>query len=170
MRSVEQPFCRELGLELFKRQREVARALRHHAVGIELVNAVALIDGNIARHDDLHAVFRTKAQVLCAAAEHHALDARIGILEREIAVSRGIAFEIRQFAADAQMRERGLTLKHPLDVIRDITDTVNGILRFTKDFHDSSFPSFQPFRLFTPLQEKSQTKVWLLAFVTARFS
>ena len=124
VRIVEEPLRCESRLELLEGEREVARALRHHVVSVELVDAVALVDRDAAADDDLHAVLRPEAQALRAAPEHHALDGRRGVLQREVAVARGVAAEVRQLPADLDAAEHGLALEHPLDIVRDLTDVV----------------------------------------------
>ena len=68
----EQPLSLQLRLELLKSNVQITHAVRRHLRTVKLIRAVARKDGNAAKSDDLHAVFRPKAQSKGVAAEHDA--------------------------------------------------------------------------------------------------
>ena len=69
--GVEQPLRRQLFLQLLKGGIQVAHAVHGHGGAVQLIRAVSGVHRDLAHGDDLHAVFRAKAQTHGAALEHH---------------------------------------------------------------------------------------------------
>ena len=60
MGLVEKALLIELLLQLLEGQRQISRPLRGHGVAVKLIRAVPGKDADPARHQHLHAVFRTE--------------------------------------------------------------------------------------------------------------
>ena len=85
--AVKQSLFLQLFFELLVSSIQIADTAGDQPRAIELIRAVARIDSDAADRCHAHAARRTKAQRLCAAAKHHAAQAALGILEREVVVS-----------------------------------------------------------------------------------
>ena len=101
----EQPFGGELGLELFKEREQRAFAGNLHRLNDDLIFGPAGIGGELTSGDDLNAVLRVERQPRCAPLPHDAVDHGVLVLEREIEMAGGRAFEARNLAPDADMGE-----------------------------------------------------------------
>jgi hypothetical protein len=94
-RFVEQPFGRQLGLQLFERQRQLAVARRHQLANVQLIVARRLIDADVAASDDRLSIGRAKTKPHVFTPEHHAAQPAALVLQREIHVARRVMLEIR---------------------------------------------------------------------------
>ena len=114
MRGVEEPLGGQLGLELLIGHLQIARALRHQALAIELIGPVARVDGDTAKGRDAHAALRPETELRGSRAEHHAAQAGFRVLEREIVVARGVDLVVRELAPDIDGAEHGIGLYEAL--------------------------------------------------------
>ena len=80
------PSSGELLLELLERLLQGAETLRLHVLADDLILALRVVDADLAARHDLQAVFRLELQVAHRGAEHHRLDLRRAVLEREVQV------------------------------------------------------------------------------------
>ena len=122
VRGIEETFPRELFLQLFKGDLQVAHALRHHAGGVELIDAVAREHRHAPENRYAHAVFRPEAKLERAALEHHAAQAALAVLQREVMMAGGIDLIVRQLAAYADVQKRGIGLQKSADVLVELRD------------------------------------------------
>ena len=125
VRLVKKAFGGEPRFQLGECLRERPLSLGREAVDIELIDAVAFIDGDAAGRDDRLAIFRTEPQVLRTRTEHDALERRRCIFQREISVSRRINLEIRKLAAHHEASESRFALQQSLDEAVDLADAMN---------------------------------------------
>ena len=102
---VEQPLAREPLLELVEGELPRAEALGLEVLADDLIFALRVVDADAAARDDAQAVLRLEAQVAKGRAEHHALDLRVGVLEREVHVPGVPHAAIRQLAFDPDFEE-----------------------------------------------------------------
>ena len=63
------------------------RPLRLHVLADELILALGVVDAEPAARDDVQAVLGLELQLAQRRAEHHALDLRAGVLQREVEVA-----------------------------------------------------------------------------------
>ena len=108
--SVEQAFGFQLGLELFKRNLERARALRFQVFRRNLQFATVLVDGHPAANHHLHAIFRTKPQQARLRAEHHDADLRTLVFQREVEMAGIMGAEIGDLAFHPGVGELALNV------------------------------------------------------------
>ena len=116
MRAVKQALFLQLFLELLISGIQVAHAARYEPRAVELIRAVARIDRDAADGRNAHTARRTKAQRLCAAAEHHAPQTALGVLEREIVVAGRVDLVVGQFPRHADVAEQRVRIQQLLDV------------------------------------------------------
>ena len=91
--GVEQAFRRERLAALLEQSQQRALARDLHPLDDDLIFRAARISRELAGRDDLGAVLGTEGERSGAAAPDHRVDARILVLEREIAVARAVALE-----------------------------------------------------------------------------
>ena len=122
---IEKPLGGKTSLQLLEGDAQFSRPHGQKALDIELIGTVALVDGNLARGDDFHAVFRLETQQPRTALEHYALQRRRLILQREIAMSRSVHLVIGQLTLDGNIAQQSFRLEHALDVLRERRYAVN---------------------------------------------
>ena len=108
VRRVEKALFAKRFFELLEGDVQIAHALHAQVRAVELVSAVARKNADAPEGHDLHAVFRSEAELCRHAAEHHAAKRAPLILERKVMVPRGVAFVVRYLAA----HEDRLKLRH----------------------------------------------------------
>ena len=118
----------QFGLELLKGHVQVAHAVRHHVLAIELIHTIAGKDGNPSESDDLHAVFRAETQTEGVALEHDAADGTVGVLQGKIVVTGGIELIIADLSAKKQSGEKLVILKAELQIFIDLGDLIDLLL------------------------------------------
>ncbi len=99
-RGIEQPFRRQLRLELLEGNLQCTRAFWFEELGGELQFPARLVDGEASAGDDRHSVSKLEAQQARLRAEHHHPHLRAFVLEREVKVSRLGGTEVGDFALD----------------------------------------------------------------------
>ena len=97
---VEQALGGELLLQLFEGLLQGAEAFRLHVLAEDLVLALGIVDADLAARDDLQAVFRLELQVAQRRPEHHRLDLRCAVLQREVQVPGVPDTRVRNLALD----------------------------------------------------------------------
>ena len=107
-RGVEQPFGLQPLLQLIEGELQRAEPLRLEVLADELIFALGLVDRDAAARDDVQAVVRLELQVAQRRAEHHALDLRAGVLQREVQVAGVPDAAVRELALDPDFEELGL--------------------------------------------------------------
>ena len=122
---IEKPLFIKLLLQLLKGQRQISRPLRGHGVAVKLIRAVPGKDADPARHQHLHAVFRTKPQTQSLSLEHDAPDGSGGVLQGKIVVPRGVHFIVGDLTADADAGQHGLVVQQELHQLVDLCDAEN---------------------------------------------
>ena len=118
--GVEQPFGGERLAALFEQGQQRALARQLHPLDDDLVFRAPGIGGELAGRDDLGAVFGPEREAPGAGAPDHRVDARILVLEREIAVTGRMALEPADLAAHADLAER--VLDRALERARQLAD------------------------------------------------
>ena len=106
--AIEQPLGEEFLLERLEGQGQGARARGFDARDLKLKPAAAFVDGQLASAAHELAVAQAKLEAAGVARVHHAVELRLGVLEREIEVSVGRTLEARDLALDAHIAEAGL--------------------------------------------------------------
>ena len=91
--GIEQPFGGERLAAPFEQRHQRALARQLHPVDDDLIFRAARIGGELAGRDDLGAVLGPEGERSRAAPPDHRVDAGILVLQREIAVARGMALE-----------------------------------------------------------------------------
>jgi hypothetical protein len=81
---VEQPLFGQARLQLLERQLPRAQPLGLELLADDLVLTLRVVDAHAAAGDDPEAVLRLELQVAQRRAEHHRLDLRLGVLQREV--------------------------------------------------------------------------------------
>ena len=79
---------------------EVSDPVRHEVRAVELILAIPGEYRHTSKGNDLHTIFRTKAEAGCLPPEHHAAERPALILHGKIMVSRGVTFVIGNFASN----------------------------------------------------------------------
>ena len=82
-------------------------------------------DADPARHQHLHAVFRTEPQTHSLPLEHDAPDGSGGVLQGKIVVPRGVHFIVGDLTPDADAGEHGLVIQQELHQLVDLRDAEN---------------------------------------------
>ena len=90
VRRVEQSLLPQLLLQLLEGHAQIAHALRRQPGAVQLIRSVSRIHADPPGGDDLHPVFRSEPQPHGAGLEHHALQAALAVLQREIVVPGGV--------------------------------------------------------------------------------
>src|SRR5690606_18085847 len=105
----EQPLLLQLGAQPLERQPpQAARTLRFQLTDDELEIPAPLVDRERAERAHLHALLGVGGQTLRVGPEHHAAQARGGIPEREVAVTRAVSLPARHLARHPERRDRAL--------------------------------------------------------------
>ena len=105
--GVEQSLGRQPLAQLAQRQLERAQALGLDLVDDELIAAARGVDVEIALADHFQAVVQVESHPAGRRAPHHGANLRLIVLERQVAVARLRAREVRNLAADPHRRETG---------------------------------------------------------------
>ena len=116
VRAVKQALLLQLLLELLVGGIQVAHTARNEPRTIELICPVARIDRDAADGRNAHSARRAKAQRLRAAAKHHAPQAALGILEREIMMPGRVDLVVGQFPRHTDITEQRIRIQQLLDV------------------------------------------------------
>ena len=103
MGLVEQALGIEPLLELFKGNLEVPNPIRNNRGAIELICAITGIDPETAAYKHSHPVLWPESKLYCAAAEHHALQTALLVLQRKVMMTGGVDLVIREFPLDTQV-------------------------------------------------------------------
>ena len=106
--GVEQPFGLQPLLQLLEGELQRAEPVRLEVLADELILALRLVDAEPAARDDVQAVLRLELQVADRRAEHHRLDLRAAVLEREVHVPGVPDAAVRDLALDPDVAEAGL--------------------------------------------------------------
>ena len=122
---VEKALFIKLLLQLLEGQRQISRPLRGHGVAVKLIRAVPGKDADPARHQHLHAVFRTKPQTQSLPLEHDAPDGSGGVLQGKIVVPRGVHLIVGDLAPDADAGQHGFVVQQELHQLVDLRDAEN---------------------------------------------
>ena len=122
---IEKPLFIKLLLQLLKGQRQIPRPLRGHGVAVKLIRAVPGKDADPARHQHLHAVFRTEPQTQSLSLEHDAPDGSGGVLQGKIVVPRGVHFIVGDLTPDADAGQHGFVVQQELHQFVDLRDAEN---------------------------------------------
>jgi hypothetical protein len=105
---VEEPFGVEAVLEAQEALEERPQARRPHGFDGELKSPARLVEGDEGACFDLHALAQLRPEQRRPAAEHHAVDLRTAVLEREVAVARRRAVEVGELARHPGERKAAL--------------------------------------------------------------
>ena len=103
-------------LQLLKSEIKVSHPGRDQLCAVQLINAVPLIDRNAADRCHTHSVFRAKTDPGGAGSEHHALQAALCILQREIMMAGGIDLIIGKLSAHSEAPQQQVAVEESLDV------------------------------------------------------
>ena len=122
---IEKPLFIKLLLQLLEGQRQISRPLRGHGVAVKLIRAVPGKDADPARHQHLHAVFRTEPQTQSLSLEHDAPDGSGGVLQGKIVVPRGVHFIVGDLTPDADAGQHGFVVQQELHQLVDLRDAEN---------------------------------------------
>ena len=116
----EEPFRGERLAALFEECEQGALARDFHLLDDDLVLRAPRVSGELAGRDDLSAVFGKKSEGAGIAAPDHRIDARVLILQREIAMAGPMALEPADLAANPDVPEGALD--GPLECARELGD------------------------------------------------
>ena len=95
----KQPLFLQPRLALCNLRQQRANAGNLQPLHHDLIFGAAGVGGELAKGDDLQAIFRAKLQRAGQAFPHHRIDSGVGILQGEIQMARRMAFEAGDFAA-----------------------------------------------------------------------
>ena len=126
---VEQALALELLLEPQEALVERPDAGAAQAFDGELEAAARLVQGDQRARLDLHAVAQLPVERRGAAAEHHAVDLRAAVLEREIPVPRRGARQVGQLAAHPEQGEA--PLERVADAAQELGNAEDGAFQGT---------------------------------------
>ena len=104
----KRPSACSFRLQLLERELQRAAALRLEMLADELIFALRFVDRQPAARDDVNAVVDLEFQVAVGRAEHHRLELRGLILEREVDVAGVPHPAVRDFAFDPELAEARL--------------------------------------------------------------
>ena len=121
---VEQPLGGERAAALVEQRHQRALPGELHPVDHDLIFGAARIGGELARADHLDPVLGAEAQVGGLPLPHHAVDHRLVVLEREVAMARDVPLPPRNLAAHADMAEA--ILHRSLERARQFGDRERG--------------------------------------------
>ena len=135
--GVEQPFALELCFEPQEALIQRTEPRLPHPFDVELEAPARLVQGHERADFDAHPFAGSPIQQRGAAAEHHAVDLRLLVLEHEVQVARSRRRDVADLARHPQQREA------PLDQVagaaqqpRDADDVFAGrIFRGQIEFH-----------------------------------
>src|SRR3954471_4174436 len=99
-RRVEEPLGLEFLLQLRERELKRAKAMRLEVLADDLVFALRVVDADAAAGDDAQTVLRLEFQVADRRAEHHGLDLRATVLQREVQMASVPQPAVRDFPLD----------------------------------------------------------------------
>ena len=123
-RRGEQAFGLEPALQLLEGELERAEPARLEVLTDDLHLAARLVDLELAARDDVLAVGGLEAEQPQVAAEHHRLDLRGVVLEREVEMTRGGRPGVRDLALEPDLEE--LLLEAARDGGGQLADGVDG--------------------------------------------
>ena len=129
-RRGEQPFGLEPALQLLEGELERAEPARLEVLTDDLHLAARLVDLELAAGDDVLAVGGLEAEQPQVAAEHHRLDLRGVVLEREVEMPRGGRPGVRDLALEPDLEE--LLLQAARDGRGQLADRVDGPRRWLR--------------------------------------
>ena len=118
------PFGGQRLASLFEQGEQRALARQLHPLDDDLIFRPARVGGELAGRDDLGAIFRPERERSRAGPPDHRVDARILVLEAEIAVAGLMALEPADLAAHPDLAE-GI-LDRPLERARKLADAERG--------------------------------------------
>ena len=102
------PSACSLLLQLLERELQRAEAVRLQVLADELIFALRLVDAEAAARDDVQAVLGLELEVAHGGAEHHRLDLRAAVLQREVDVAGVPHPAVRDFPLDPEVAEARL--------------------------------------------------------------
>jgi len=109
---------------LVEQRHQCALAGQLHPLDHQLIFRSAGVGGELAGGDDLGPVLGPECQAGRAATPQHPVDAGVGVLQRQVAMARGMALPPRNLAAHADMAERALD--RALERARNLADRERG--------------------------------------------
>jgi len=120
---VKEPFFSELGLEMLKRQLQRPEPGRFEMLHDHLILAAHFVDREMPTRHDAESVSGFDLGKSKRASEDDGPQLSARVFEREVDVSRGRRFEIRNLALDPYVAE--LALQHVLQCLREIADGID---------------------------------------------
>ena len=127
-RGVEEPFGLQPPLQLIEGELQRAEPMRLHVLADDLVFALRLVHADAPPHDDVQAVLGLELQRADVRLEHHRLDLRAGILQREIEMAGVPEPAVGNFCLDPDLGVR--VLQNAADVRGEVADSEDSPLTF----------------------------------------
>ena len=104
-RCVEQPFGGQGLAPAFEQRKQRPLARQLHAIDYDLIFGSPRISGELPSRDHLGSIFRPEREHRRARPPNDGIDAGRIVLQREVAMARGMALESGYLAADTHLSE-----------------------------------------------------------------
>ena len=120
--GIEEALGLQAGAVALKAQPELAHAVALHALAVELILALRLVQGDIAGQQHAHAVPGDKGEPHGVLPEHHAAHEAALVLQGEVEVAGDVALKAGDLPAHAQAAQQRVRLQEGAHIAVELAD------------------------------------------------